>query len=177
MTGPQALQTWQPEKDVDAKAMSSALGIDYGTNSVRALVVDCATGAELGSAVVDYPSGSQGVLLDKNDHHLARQNPADYLAGLEQAVCGALAQAAKKPGFFSDSVIGIGVDSTGSSPLPVDASNVPLALDSKWSKNLAAQCWLWKDHTRHREAAEITRLAAEHRPHYIAKCGNTAIRN
>jgi L-ribulokinase len=77
-----------------------------------------------------------------------------------------------KPGFSMDDVIGIGVDTTGSSPLPVDAKNVPLALDLKWSENLAAQCWLWKDHTSHREAAEITRLAAEHRPHYIAKCGN-----
>jgi L-ribulokinase len=153
--------------------MFSTLGIDYGTNSVRALVVDCATGEELGTAVVDYPSGNQGVLLDKADHHLARQNPADYLFGLEKAVTEALAQAAKKPGFSADKVIAIGVDTTGSSPIPVDAKNVPLALDVKWKNNLAAQCWLWKDHTSYREAAEITRLAAQHRPQYIAKCGNT----
>ncbi len=153
--------------------MFSALGIDYGTNSVRALVVDCATGEELGAAVFNYPSGTQGVLLDKNDHHLARQNPADYLIGLEAAVRGALEQAAKKPGFSPGTVIGIGVDTTGSSPIPVDAANTPLAHDPKWSGNLAAQCWLWKDHTSYREAAEITRLAAQHRPQYIAKCGNT----
>jgi L-ribulokinase len=153
--------------------MFSALGIDYGTNSVRALVVDCATGEELGSAVVDYPSGYQGVLLDKHDHHLARQNPGDYLFGLEKSVVEALRQAAQRPGFSTKNVIGIGVDTTGSSPLPVDAANVPLALDPKWSGNLAAQCWLWKDHTGHQEAAEITRLAAAHRPQYIAKCGNT----
>ena len=59
--------------------MRSSLGIDYGTNSVRALIVDCSNGTELGSCVVDYPSGHQGVLLDRNNHHLARQNPADYL--------------------------------------------------------------------------------------------------
>ena len=153
--------------------MFSALGVDYGTNSVRALVVDCATGAELGSAVVDYPSGTQGILLDKNDHHLARQSPSDYLHGLERAIRAALAQAAGKPGFSPSGLIGIGVDTTGSSPLPVDASNVPLALDPKWSRNLAAQCWLWKDHTSYQEAAEITKLAAKHRPEYIAKCGNT----
>jgi L-ribulokinase len=151
----------------------SALGIDFGTNSVRALVVDCATGAELGSAVAHYPSGHHGVLLDGNDHHLARQNPADYLSGMEECVRGALAEAAQKTGFSADQVIGIGVDTTGSSPLPVDAKNVPLALDPRFAKNLAAQCWLWKDHTSHGEAADITRLAAEHRPHYIAKCGNT----
>ncbi len=149
------------------------LGIDYGTNSVRALVVRCADGAELGSAVFNYPSGHQGVLLDPKDHNLARQHPGDYLLGLEQSVKGALAAAAKKRGFSADKVIGIGVDTTGSSPIPVDATNRPLALNQKWKKNLHAQCWLWKDHTSATEAAQITELAALHRPHYIAKCGNT----
>jgi L-ribulokinase len=152
--------------------MFAALGVDYGTNSVRALVVDCATGEELGTAVFDYPSGNQGVLLDKNDHNLARQNPADYLLGLEKSILGALEKARTKPGFDAKKIIGIGVDTTGSSPIPVDAKNVPLAHDPKWSKNLAAQCWLWKDHTSYQEAAEITKLAAKHRPNYIAKCGN-----
>jgi L-ribulokinase len=149
------------------------LGIDYGTNSVRALVVRCADGAELGSAVFNYPSGHQGVLLDPKDHNLARQSPADYLLGLEKSVKGALAAAKKKRGFSADQVIGIGVDTTGSSPIPVDARNRPLALDPKWKKNLNAQCWLWKDHTSVTEAAQITELAALHRPQYIAKCGNT----
>jgi len=152
--------------------MHSSLGIDYGTNSVRALIVDCSNGAELGSCVVDYPSGHQGVLLDRNNHHLARQNPADYLYGLEKSVRGAIEQAGKS-GFSPDTLVGIGVDTTGSSPMPVDAQNKALALDPKWEKDLNAQCWLWKDHTSHQEAAAITRLAAEHRPQFIAKCGNT----
>src|SRR5687767_7168840 len=122
------------------------LGIDYGTSSVRALVVRCVDGAELGAAVVSYPSGHQGVLLDPGDHNLARQNPADYLFGLEKAVRQALAAARKKRGFSPDKIVGIGVDTTGSSPLPVDANNRPLAFDRKWKKNLNAQCWLWKDH-------------------------------
>ena len=149
------------------------LGIDYGTNSVRALVVRCADGAELGSATVDYPSGTAGVLLDPRDHHLARQHPGDYLVGLEKSVRGALAAAKKMRGFDARRVIGLGVDTTGSSPIPVDARNRPLALDPRWRKNLHAQCWLWKDHTSHREAARITALAAQHRPQFIAKCGNT----
>jgi len=153
--------------------MSFTLGIDYGTNSVRALVVRCADGAELGSCVVPYPSGRQGVLLDSRDHHLARQHPGDYLTGLEKSVRGALAAARKQRGFDPAKVIGIGVDTTGSSPLPVDRNNVPLALDQRWRKNLNAQCWLWKDHTGWREAQKITALAAQHRPHFIAKCGNT----
>jgi L-ribulokinase len=64
------------------------------------------------------------------------------------------------------------VDSTGSSPIPVDRNNVPLALNKRWKKNLNAQCWLWKDHTSWKEAARITEIAAKHRPEYIAKCGN-----
>ncbi len=135
-----------------------------GTNSVRALVVDAKNGAELASCVVDYPSGKQGVLLDARDHHLARQHPGDYLFGLEKSVTGAIRAAKKKRGFDAKNVVGIGVDTTGSSPLPVDKTNRPLGLQGKWRKNLAAQCWLWKDHTSHREAAEITRMAALHRP-------------
>jgi L-ribulokinase len=149
------------------------IGIDYGTNFVRALVVDAKNGAELASYVVPYPSGKQGVLLDARDHHLARQHPGDYLLVLEKSVVGALRLAKKKRAFNAKNVVGIGVDTTGSSPLPVDAKNRPLGMQGKWRKNLAAQCWLWKDHTSHREAAEITHLAALHRPQYIAKCGNT----
>jgi L-ribulokinase len=147
------------------------LGIDYGTNSVRALLVRCADGAEFGSCVVNYPSGAEGIILDPNDHHLARQHPGDYLAGLEQSVKGALAIAKTKPGFDVAEVVGIGVDSTGSSPIPVDAQNHPLALSERWKDDPAAQCWLWKDHTGWREAAKITELSAAHRPQYIAKCG------
>jgi L-ribulokinase len=149
------------------------LGIDFGTNSVRCLIVRCADGKEISSCVIDYPSGQQGILLDPKDHNLARQNPADYLLGLEASVKGALASAGRKGGFSRKKVIGIGVDTTGSSPIPVDQNNNPLAFEARWKKNLAAQCWLWKDHTGWREAARITELAARHRPEYIAKCGNT----
>jgi Ribulose kinase len=149
------------------------LGLDYGTNSVRALIVRVTDGKEFGSAVINYPSGAQGILLDKRDHNLARQHPADYLFGLEKSVKAALAQAKKQRGFSPDKIIGIGVDTTGSSPIPVDATNTPLASTKRFAKNLNAQCWLWKDHTSWREAAKITELAAQHRPQFIAKCGNT----
>jgi L-ribulokinase len=153
--------------------MPYALGIDFGTNSVRALVVDCRDGRELGGSVVAYPSGEEGIFLDPSDHHLARQHPADYLFGLEKSVGEALARAAQDPAFSPREVIGIGVDTTGSSPLPVDRHNVPLACLEKWRDSLSALCWLWKDHTSHAEAARITETAARHRPHFIAKCGNT----
>ena len=147
------------------------LGIDYGTNSVRALVVDCANGRELGTAVFDYPSGDHGILLDPKDPHLARQNPADYVLGLEQSVKGALAAAAAAPGFERGDVIGIGVDTTGSTPIPVDAQCRPLALDPRWQSNLAAHAWLWKDHTGAAEAAAITATAREHAAQYLAPIG------
>jgi len=153
--------------------MKFSLGIDYGSNSVRALVVRCEDGAEFGSHVVNYPGGKEGILLDPKDHHLARQHPGDYLTGLELSVRGALAEAGKKRGFRADRVVGIGVDSTGSSPIPVDEKNRALGTLPKWRKNLNAQCWLWKDHTGWKEAARITELAATHRPQFIAKCGNT----
>ena len=88
-----------------------------------------------------------------------------------RALRGALAQAGRKPDFDPSKVIGIGVDSTGSSPIPVDDKNQPLASSAKWKDDLNAQCWLWKDHTSWREAAKITELSAQLRPQYIAKCG------
>ncbi|PYR73829.1 MAG: ribulokinase [Acidobacteria bacterium] len=149
------------------------LGIDYGTNSVRAVVVDCANGATAGTCVFPYPSGDHGVLLDPRNPHLARQNPADYLAGLRAAVHGALADAEGRPGFSRDRVIGIGVDTTGSTPLPIDARAQPLALDARWSQNLAAHAWLWKDHTSASEAALITEAARRQAPEYLAPIGGT----
>ena len=150
------------------------LGLDYGTNSVRALVVRCADGAEIATAVAPYASGHQGVWLNPADPHLARQHPGDYLEGLERCALEALATAAKAdPGFRAGLVRGIGVDGTGSSPLPVDARNRALGMLPGFAKNPNAQCWLWKDHTGHAEAERITALARQHRPHFVAKCGNT----
>ncbi len=154
--------------------MPFTIGLDYGTNSARALVVDCADAREIGTAVVDYPSGNQGILLNSSDHHLARQNPADYVFALEKATLLAL-EAARiaEPSFSNDQVVGLGMDGTGSSPLPVDQNNAPLAYDPKFSGNLNAQCWLWKDHTSIPEATAITDAARKLRPQYLAKIGGT----
>ncbi len=147
------------------------IGLDYGTNSVRALVVDVANGAEAGSAVHIYSHGKEGVILS-SDPNLARQHPADYLEGAELAIVAALAAAAKKiKGFKPSQVIGIGVDTTGSTPLPVDKDGTALALTQRFAKHPAAMAWLWKDHTGVEEATEITALAKKIRPQYLAKCG------
>lgn len=149
-----------------------AIGLDYGTNSCRSLLVDLDTGEELGSVVFPYPSGELGVLTDPSDPNVARQNPQDYLDGLVAILTGAIEQArAARPGFDAAEVIGIGVDTTGSTPLPVDAEGTPLALKPEFAGNLNAHVWLWKDHTAHAEAAAITEIAARTRPQYLAKCG------
>lgn len=149
-----------------------ALGIDFGTNSCRSLLVDLDDGTEVGSTVFQYPSGEHGILLDDRDPHVARQNPRDYLEGIESVTRGALAQArATVPGFSPDQVVGIGVDTTGSTPIPVNREGTPLGLLPEFKDSLDAMVWLWKDHTAHEEAAEITGLGNRIRPQMMAKCG------
>ncbi len=153
--------------------MAYTLGLDYGTNSVRALIVDCLTGNELCDFVYNYPSGTQGVILEPSNSNLARQHPGDYVEGIEVSIKGAIAIAREKePEFSAQKIIGIGVDSTGSSPIPVNEKNEALGMLPEYQSNPNAQCWLWKDHTSHQEANDITRLALEHRPQYISRTGN-----
>jgi len=161
----------QPHPNLFTRTMY-ALGIDYGTNSCRSLLIDLSTGAELGSAVFPYPSGEMGILLDPANPHVARQNPQDYLDGLVQVVNGALSQAkAADPAFNPAAIVGLGIDTTGSTPIPVNQAGTPLGLLPEFAGNLNAMVWLWKDHTAHAEAAEITQLGNEQRPHIMAKCG------
>jgi L-ribulokinase len=151
-----------------------ALGLDFGTNSVRALIVDIGNGGEVGTAIFSYPSGEAGILLDPKDSNLARQSPADWIRGIEEAVPEAILAAKKKSRDFKpESIVGVGVDTTGSTPLPVDRAGKALASYKEFKRNLNAQAWLWKDHTGYGEAAEITALAAAEHPEYLAKCGGT----
>jgi L-ribulokinase len=150
-----------------------SIGVDYGTNSVRALVVDIADGSEVATHVYNYPTGEAGILLDTKDPNLARQNPADYIQGFYVSVRRAVNAAKKIAGFQPENVIGIGVDTTGSTPIPVDQSGMPLAMQPEFEQELAAHAWLWKDHTSHAEAAEITAKAAKHKDKYLDKCGET----
>jgi L-ribulokinase len=148
-----------------------SIGLDYGTNSVRCLIINVANGREVGTAVWNYEHGNAGVILSR-DPNLARQHPADYVKGAEVTIKKALADAKKNVrGFKVEQVVGLGVDTTGSTPLPIDENGQPLAFNKKFSKNSAAMAWLWKDHTGVAEAAEITTLAKKTRPQYLAKCG------
>ncbi|MHC4562710.1 MAG: ribulokinase [Planctomycetota bacterium] len=147
------------------------LGLDFGTNSVRAVIVNVANGREIASVVQPYAHGAEGVILSR-DPNLARQHPADYVKGVEVVVPRAISAARRKvKAFRPQHVIGIGVDTTGSTPMPVDRQGRPLAFDKRFARDPAAMAWLWKDHTSVAEAEEITALAAKRRPHYLAKCG------
>ncbi|MFA5553429.1 MAG: ribulokinase [Phycisphaerae bacterium] len=154
--------------------MSYTIGLDYGTNSVRCIIVDTRNGKEISSSIYEYETGQAGIILDSSDHNLARQNPADYIKGVQVTIKSAVAKAKKSEKKFDPSkIIGIGVDTTGSTPLPIDKNGTPLALLKEFKKNPNAQAWLWKDHTGYAEAAEITELASKEHPEYLAKCGGT----
>jgi L-ribulokinase len=151
-----------------------AIGLDYGTNSCRSLLVDLADGREVAQHLFAYPSGDLGVLTDPRDPHVARQHPRDYLEGLEATLNGVLRSAEEsEPGFSPADVVSLGVDTTGSTVLPVNSACIPLGLLPEFENRPAAMTWLWKDHTAHAEAATITETAARLRPEYLSKCGGT----
>ena len=149
-----------------------AIGLDYGTNSCRALIVDLSDGFEVASSLFNYPSGEAGVLVHEKDPNLARQNPKDYIDGVISTITDSIGKAREKdPSFDPNSVVGIGVDTTGSSPIPVNEEGTPMSFLPEFSENLNAMCWLWKDHTSFSEAKQITKLAGDVRPEYLAKIG------
>jgi len=154
------------------KTKRYALGMDFGTNSCRSLIVDITNGIEVGTSVFPYPSGTDGVFIDEKEPNLARQNPRDYLIGMEESVKSALNRAQKNdPDFDPKFIIGIGIDTTGSSPVPVNEQGIPLCMLPGFEDNKDAMVWLWKDHSSHEEAAQITELAQDRRPQYLEKIG------
>ena len=151
-----------------------SLGIDYGTSSCRAIVVDLTDGSEVAEAVYHYQAGTGGVITIDSDPELARQDPADYLAGLEFTAREAIAKAvATVPGFVPAEIASVGFATTGSTPIPVDREGTALSLLPQFKDRLAAKAWLWKDHTSHEEAARITDTAWKMRPDYIRAYGGT----
>ncbi|TLU99489.1 ribulokinase [Dyadobacter luticola] len=131
------------------------IGIDFGTDSVRALVVNAQTGEQVGTAVQEYPRWKQGKYCNAAVS-MFRQHPLDYLESLEAAVTSALDQA---PAEVRQHVRGISVDTTGSTPVAVDKNGTPLALQEEFAENPNGMFILWKDHTANAEAEEINQLA------------------
>ena len=127
------------------------IGADFGTDSVRTVIIDADDGHELTSAVAAYPRWSQGAYCDPGANRF-RQHPLDYIEAFQTAVKAALAQA---PPGTAATVKGIGIDTTGSTPCAVDASGTPLALLPEFHENANAMFVLWKDHTAIAEAEAI----------------------
>ncbi|WP_437971239.1 ribulokinase [Sorangium sp. So ce260] len=131
------------------------IGIDFGTDSVRAVVADAGSGEVAGAAVAPYPRWAQGLYCDPHAHQF-RQHPLDYLHAMEESVRSALSQAGSD---VAARVRGIAVDTTGSTPVLADAKGRPLALCPGFEEDPDAMFILWKDHTAVAEAARINDVA------------------
>ena len=150
------------------------IGIDYGTNSCRAVLMQIGSTEELATSVFPYPSGEAGILTDSKDPHVARQHPQDYVDGLVTNIRNVLKDAGESiDGFEASQVKSLGFATTGSTVIPVDRNNCPLAFHDEFKENLNAMSWLWKDHTSIAEAEQVTQLAAKIRPEYLERCGGT----
>ena len=137
--------------------MKYVIGLDYGSDSTRAVVVNAETGEEMASSVKYYPRWMEGKYCVPTANQY-RQHPQDYIDALEHTVKDALS---KCPAGTAENVVGIGFDTTGSTPVFTDQNGTPLAMLSEFAENPNAMFVLWKDHTGIKEANEINDLAAK----------------
>lgn len=146
---------------------SYAIGVDYGTDSVRSIVVDTRTGAEIASAVHYYTRWKKGLYCNAAESRF-RQHPLDYIEGLEATIRSCVEQVGPE---VAAGICAIGVDTTGSSPVAVDKSGQPLALSPDFAENPNAMFVLWKDHTSVKEAAQINQHATGFPVNYLQYVG------
>ncbi len=138
------------------------IGLDYGSDSARALVVNAETGEILSSSVREYPRWKKGLYCNPKINQW-RQHPKDYLEVLEATITDALGQCDKS---VRDDVVGIAFDTTGSTPAFTDETGTPLAMLPEFAENPNAMFVLWKDHTAIKEADEINKACARSKVNY-----------
>ena len=144
--------------------MKYVIGVDYGTDSCRAVIVEAETGKEVASSVKYYRRWKDGKYCIPLENQY-RQHPLDYIETLEESVQAALA---KSPEGTAENVAGISFDTTGCTPALIDREGVPLALRPEYAENPNAMFILWKDHTAVKEAARINELAKSWETDYTA---------
>lgn len=149
------------------KQETFVIGVDYGTDSVRSILVNAADGQEIASSVFYYPRWKEGRYCAPQTNQF-RQHPLDYIEGLEQTIRSCIAQAGTA---VAANVKAISVDTTGSTPVAVDKTGTPLALLPEFAENPNAMFILWKDHTSVKEAAEINAHAEKFTPNYLQFVG------
>jgi L-ribulokinase len=149
------------------------IGIDYGSNTARAVIVDTATGEEIGTGITGYPHGEKGIVTDKSNPNVARHHPSDYPVVTREAIQKAIEEASVAPGFDREKIVGIGIDTTASSPLPLDKDGIPLAFSDDFHDDINAMAWLWKDHSSADEAEEITKILEDSWPEPLSRIGGT----
>jgi L-ribulokinase len=143
------------------------IGVDYGTDSVRSVIVNAMNGEEIASSVFAYPRWKQGLYCDPSKNQF-RQHPLDYIEGLEKTIKDCVEKAGKE---VAEKIVAISVDTTGSTPVAVDKTGTPLALLTSFENNPNAMFVLWKDHTATAEAAEINEKAKEFGINYLQFVG------
>lgn len=143
------------------------IGLDFGTDSVRSLIVDAGTGEEVATSVAYYSRWRDGLYCNPAVNQF-RQHPSDYIEGLEKTIKESLAQAGDA---VRKSVRAISLDTTGSTPIAVDKHGTPLSLLEGFEKNPNAMFVLWKDHTATAEAAEINAHAEKFDVNYLQYVG------
>lgn len=143
------------------------IGVDFGTDSVRSILVHAGDGTEITSAVYHYPRWKKGLYCDPSANRF-RQHPADYIEGIETTIKTCLAKAG---GMVAAAVKAISVDTTGSTPVAVDHTGTPLALLPGLEENPNAMFVLWKDHTAVKEANELNLHAEKFATNYLQFVG------
>ena len=143
------------------------IGVDYGTDSVRSVILDAENGEEIASSVFNYPRWKDGLYCDPAQSQF-RQHPLDYIEGLETTIKECLYKAGAT---VASNVKAISIDTTGSTPVAVDKSGTPLALMPGFENNPNAMFVLWKDHTSTREAATINEHAINFEINYLKFVG------
>ena len=144
------------------------IGVDYGSDSVRSVIVNAANGEEIASSVFNYPRWRDGKYCVPAENQF-RQHPQDYIDGLKATIKDCIAQAGGEA--IAKNIKGISVDTTGSTPVAVDATGTPLALTPGFETNPNAMFVLWKDHTSVKEAAQINEHAAKFDTNYLKYVG------